>query len=89
MPKVLISDPLSPAAMAVFEERGLTAEMKTGLSKEELLAIIGEYDGLAIRSATKVTPELIKAAKNLKVVGRADDGAGTRYPRGKRLDSVR
>jgi D-3-phosphoglycerate dehydrogenase len=60
--------------MAVFEERGLTAEMKTGLSKEELLAIIGEYDGLAIRSATKVTPELIKAAKNLKVVGRAGIG---------------
>jgi D-3-phosphoglycerate dehydrogenase len=74
MPKVLISDSLSPAAIALFKERGVDAEMKAGLSKEELLSIIGEYDGLAIRSATKVTPELIKAAKNLKVVGRAGIG---------------
>jgi D-3-phosphoglycerate dehydrogenase len=74
MPKVLISDSLSPAAIAIFKERGVDAEMKAGLSKEELLSIIGEYDGLAIRSATKVTPELIKAARNLKVVGRAGIG---------------
>jgi D-3-phosphoglycerate dehydrogenase len=64
MPKVLISDSLSPAAVSIFKERGVEAEMKPGLSKEELLAIIGEYDGLVIRSATKVTPELIAAAKN-------------------------
>ncbi len=74
MPKVLISDSLSPAAVSIFKERGVEAEMKAGLSKEELLAIIGEYDGLAIRSATKVTSELIEAAKNLKVVGRAGIG---------------
>jgi D-3-phosphoglycerate dehydrogenase len=74
MPKVLISDSLSPAAVAIFKERGVEAEMKTGLSKDELLEIIGEYDGLAIRSATKVTAEVIGAAKNLKVVGRAGIG---------------
>jgi len=74
MPKVLISDSLSPIAIAIFKERGIEADVKTGLSKKELLAIIGEYDGLAIRSATKVTPKLIMAAKNLKVVGRAGIG---------------
>ena len=74
MPKVLISDSLSPAAVAIFKERGVEADVKTGLSKDELLAIIGDYDGLAIRSATKVTADVIKAAKNLKVVGRAGIG---------------
>ena len=74
MPKVLISDKLSPAAVAIFKERGIETDVKTGLSKEELLAIIGEYDGLAIRSNTKVTADVIKAAKRLKVVGRAGIG---------------
>ena len=74
MPKVLISDKLSPAALEIFKERGVDADMKPGLSKEELIAIIGEYDGLAIRSATKVTPDVLKAAKKLKVVGRAGIG---------------
>jgi D-3-phosphoglycerate dehydrogenase len=74
MPKVLISDKLSPAAVAIFKERGVEADVKTGLTKEELLAIIGDYDGLAIRSATKVTADVIKAAKNLKVIGRAGIG---------------
>src|SRR5581483_2418641 len=50
------------------------ADVKTGLSKDQLLAIIGEYDGLAIRSATKVTADVIKAAKKLKVIGRAGIG---------------
>ena len=74
MPKVLISDSLSPAAVAIFKERGVEADVKTALSKDELLRIIGEYDGLAIRSATKVTAEVIKAARKLKVIGRAGIG---------------
>jgi len=74
MPKVLIADKLSPAAVAIFKERGVEADVKTGLSKEELLKIVDQYDGMAIRSATKVTADVIKAAKNLKVVGRAGIG---------------
>jgi len=74
MPRVLISDKLSPAAVAIFKERGVEADVKPGLSKDELLAIIGDYDGLAIRSNTKVTAEIIKAARILKVIGRAGIG---------------
>src|ERR1700730_8264212 len=74
MPKVLISDKLSPAAIAIFKERGVEADSKTGLAKDELIKIIGDYDGLAVRSATKVTADVIRAAKNLKVVGRAGIG---------------
>src|SRR5882672_3829682 len=74
MPKVLISDKLSPAAIAIFKERGVEADMKTGLTKDELIAIIGDYDGLAIRSATKVTADVLEAATNLKVIGRAGIG---------------
>ena len=55
MPKVLIADKLSPAAIAIFQERGVEFDNKPGMSKDELLACIGDYDGLAIRSATKVT----------------------------------
>ena len=73
-PKVLISDELSPAAVAIFEERGIEADVKVGLTKDELEAIIGDYDGLAVRSATKVTAPVIAAAKKLKVVGRAGIG---------------
>src|ERR1043165_1792480 len=74
MPKVLIADKLSPAAVAIFKERGVDADVKPGLAKDELLAIVEQYDGIAIRSATKVTADVIKAAKNLKVVGRAGIG---------------
>ena len=74
MPKVLIADKLSPAAVAIFKERGVEADVKTGLAKEELIKIIGDYDGIAIRSATKVTADVLKAAKKLKVVGRAGIG---------------
>jgi len=74
MPKVLIADKLSPAAVAIFKERGVEADVKTGLAKEELLKIVDQYDGIAIRSATKITADVIKAAKNLKVVGRAGIG---------------
>ncbi|MGQ0673914.1 MAG: phosphoglycerate dehydrogenase [Hyphomicrobium sp.] len=73
-PKVLISDDLSPAAVAIFKHRGVDADVKVGLAKEELEKIIGGYDGLAIRSATKVTPKIIAAAERLKVVGRAGIG---------------
>src|SRR6202142_3253443 len=74
MPKVLIADSLSPAAVAIFKERGVDADVKTGLSKEELLKIVEQYDGIAIRSATKLTADVLKAAKNLKVIGRAGIG---------------
>jgi D-3-phosphoglycerate dehydrogenase len=74
MPKVLISDKLSPAAVAIFRQRGIDVDMKTGLSPAELREVIGEYDGLAIRSATKVTRELLEVAPKLKVVGRAGIG---------------
>lgn len=73
-PKVLISDKLSPAAVDIFKQRGVDADVKTSLTPEELLAIIGEYDGLAVRSATKVTEAVIKAGKKLKVIGRAGIG---------------
>jgi D-3-phosphoglycerate dehydrogenase / 2-oxoglutarate reductase len=74
MPKVLISDELSDRAAEIFRERGLEVDVKTGLKPDELKAIVGEYDGLAIRSATKVTAEIIAAADRLKVVGRAGIG---------------
>lgn len=74
MPKVLISDKLSPQAVDIFKTRGIEVDLKTGLTEEELIKIIGDYDGLAIRSATKVTPKVLEAAKKLKVVGRAGIG---------------
>jgi D-3-phosphoglycerate dehydrogenase / 2-oxoglutarate reductase len=74
MPKVLISDKLSPAAVAIFRNRGIDVDLKPGLSPADLRAIIGEYDGLAVRSATKVTKELLEVATRLKVVGRAGIG---------------
>ncbi|AYJ86731.1 phosphoglycerate dehydrogenase [Sphingomonas paeninsulae] len=74
MVKVLISDKMDPKAAEIFRARGIQVDEITGKTKEELIAIIGEYDGLAIRSATKVTKEIIAAATNLKVVGRAGIG---------------
>jgi D-3-phosphoglycerate dehydrogenase len=74
MPKVLISDQLSPAAVQIFKDRGVDVDVKPGLSKDELKTIIARYDGLAIRSATKVTPDVLAAATNLKVIGRAGIG---------------
>jgi D-3-phosphoglycerate dehydrogenase len=74
MPKVLISDQMDPKAAEIFRANGVEVDEKTGLSKEELIAIIGEYDGLAIRSSTKVTKEVLEAATKLKVVGRAGIG---------------
>ncbi len=75
-PKVLISDSISPAAVQIFKDRGIdvTYEPSLGKDKEKLAEVIGQYDGLAIRSATKVTDKILANAKNLKVVGRAGIG---------------
>ncbi|MGP2494081.1 phosphoglycerate dehydrogenase [Mesorhizobium sp. PUT5] len=76
MPRVLVSDKLSPTAVQIFKDRGVEVDYlpDLGKDKEKLLEVIGRYDGLAIRSATKVTEKLIAAATNLKVVGRAGIG---------------
>src|SRR5579883_547022 len=74
MPKVLISDELSPRAVAVFKERGIETVVNTKLTSDELRQVIGEFDGLAVRSATKVTKPVIDAARKLKVIGRAGIG---------------
>ncbi len=75
-PKVLISDKLSDAAVQIFKDRGIDVDFlpDVGKDKDKLLDIIGQYDGLAIRSATKVTEKIIAAADNLKVIGRAGIG---------------
>jgi D-3-phosphoglycerate dehydrogenase / 2-oxoglutarate reductase len=74
MAKVLISDELSPRAVEIFRARGLEVDEKPGLKPAELKAIVGQYDGLAVRSATKVTAEVMAAAPRLKVIGRAGIG---------------
>jgi D-3-phosphoglycerate dehydrogenase / 2-oxoglutarate reductase len=75
-PKVLISDALSPAAVAIFKNRGLDVDFQPNLGKDKdkLAAAINGFDGLAIRSATKVTAKMLDQAKNLKVIGRAGIG---------------
>ncbi|NTZ42039.1 phosphoglycerate dehydrogenase [Altererythrobacter sp. SALINAS58] len=73
-PKVLISDKMDPNAARIFKESGCDVDVITGQSPDELKAIIGQYDGLAIRSSTIVTPEILDAATNLKVIGRAGIG---------------
>jgi len=74
MPKVLISDKLSPQAVEIFTRRGIEADYEPGMSPETLLQRIGDYDGLAVRSATKVTDQVLERAERLKVVGRAGIG---------------
>ncbi|HEY4031262.1 MAG TPA: phosphoglycerate dehydrogenase [Caulobacteraceae bacterium] len=73
-PRVLIADELSPAAVAIFKDRGVEVDVKTGLTKDQLIEIIDQYDGLAVRSATKPNKEVIAQAKKLKVIGRAGIG---------------
>ena len=75
-PKVLISDALSPAAVAIFKERGIEVDFQPSLGKDKdkLAATIDGFDGLAIRSATKVTAKILEQAKSLKVIGRAGIG---------------
>ncbi|HNB57785.1 MAG TPA: hydroxyacid dehydrogenase, partial [bacterium] len=74
MLKILISDKLSPAATEIFQRHGITADVRHGLTKEQLIEIIADYDGLAVRSETKVTREVIERATRLKVIGRAGIG---------------
>ncbi len=73
-PRVLISDQMDPNAAAIFRERGCEVDEITGETPEQLIARIGDYDGLAIRSSTKVTKAILDAATNLKVIGRAGIG---------------
>jgi len=75
-PRVLISDALSPAAVQIFKDRGVEVDFQPNLGKDKdkLAEIIGNYDGLAIRSATKVTPKVLEKAKTLRVIGRAGIG---------------
>src|SRR5437660_6027460 len=75
-PNVLISDALSPAAVQIFKDRGIEVDFqpKLGADKDRLAQVIGEFDGLAIRSATKVSPKILEKAKRLKVIGRAGIG---------------
>ncbi len=75
-PKVLISDELSPTAVQIFKDRGIdvTFEPKLGKDKDRLAEVIKDFDGLAIRSATKVTDKILAAADRLKVIGRAGIG---------------
>jgi D-3-phosphoglycerate dehydrogenase / 2-oxoglutarate reductase len=75
-PKVLISDALSPAAVQIFKDRGVEVDFqpKLGANKDALAEAVGGFDGLAIRSATKVTPKVLEKAKRLKVIGRAGIG---------------
>jgi len=74
MPKVLISDSMSDVAQKIFEKNNILVDVKTGLSEEDIIKIIPDYDGIVVRSATKVTKNIMDAGKNLKVIGRA--GAG-------------
>ncbi len=75
-PKVLVSDKLSPTAVEIFRKNGIEVDFRpeVGKDKAELLKIIGDYDGLAIRSATKVTEKILRNAERLKVIGRAGIG---------------
>ena len=74
MARVLIADRMSPRAAALFGDRGIDCVTKVGLSQEELAGIISDFDGIAVRSATKVTPRILDAARKLRVVGRAGIG---------------
>jgi D-3-phosphoglycerate dehydrogenase / 2-oxoglutarate reductase len=73
-PRVLISDKMDPNAETIFRDRGCDVDVITGETPEQLIARIGDYDGLAIRSSTKVTQAILDAATNLKVIGRAGIG---------------
>ncbi|HUJ79541.1 MAG TPA: phosphoglycerate dehydrogenase [Nitrospiria bacterium] len=72
--KVLVSDKLSDQGVKILKDAGLTVEVNTKLSPQELIQVIPNYDGLVVRSGTKVTKEVLAAATKLKVVGRAGSG---------------
>ena len=73
MAKVLVSDPIAIEGIEILK-KAADVDVKTGLTKDELIAIIGDYDALAVRSETKVTADVLAAAKNLKIIGRAGVG---------------
>lgn len=73
-PRVLVADQLSPSALKVFTGRSIDADVRTDLPRDDLIAIVGGYDGLVVRSSTKVTEKVIGAANRLKVIGRAGIG---------------
>lgn len=72
--KVLISDNISAKGVEILKKAGLDVDAKTGMKSEELITVVGDYHGLVVRSATKVTSKIINAASNLKVIGRAGSG---------------
>lgn len=74
MPRVLISDKINPVAADIFKNRGVEVDVLTGLKSEELKSVIKDYDGLVVRSSTKVSREMLAVAENLKVIGRAGIG---------------
>ena len=74
MPKVLIADKMSEKAKEIFVEKGLDVDVKTGLDKDELISVVEKYDGIVVRSSTKITEKVLKKASNLKIVGRAGIG---------------
>ncbi|NJC35131.1 D-3-phosphoglycerate dehydrogenase [Sphingomonas jejuensis] len=74
MPKVLIADKMNPKAAEIFRAAGVEVDERTGLSQDDLRAIAGDYDGIAIRSSSRITTDILDAAPNLKVVGRAGIG---------------
>jgi len=72
--KILIADPLNDRGASILKEGGLQTDTRPGLKEDELCAIVGEYEGLIVRSATKVTAKVISAAKKMKLIGRAGVG---------------
>ncbi len=72
--KVLVSDKLSKDGIKILESAGITVDVKTGLPEEELIKIVGDYEGMVVRSETKVTAKIIAAAKKMKIIGRAGVG---------------
>jgi D-3-phosphoglycerate dehydrogenase len=74
MAKVLVSDPVAAEGVAILRRAGLEVDVRTGLTKEELIQTIGDYDALAVRSETKVTADVLEAASRLKIIGRAGVG---------------
>ena len=74
MPKILIADKMSKKAEKIFSEKGLETDIKVGLGKDELLAIVKDYEGIVVRSSSKISEKVIKNADKLKIVGRAGIG---------------
>ncbi|MBL8638708.1 MAG: phosphoglycerate dehydrogenase, partial [Alphaproteobacteria bacterium] len=77
MPKVLIADKMDRCAEEIFTRKGISFDIKTGLSSEQIADIITDYDAVACRSSAKITKDVLQKAKNLKVIGRAGIGVDT------------